>query len=74
MSRKKYKKYSIEFKRDAPRLLETSGKRVVEIERDLGLSTGLLYKWRERYRVVEKGRGQDSLELNDMEADSVQCL
>jgi len=72
MSRKQYKKYSIEFKKDALRLLETSGKSVAELERDLGLSSGLLYKWRDRYQVVEKSAGEDSLELSDMEAAKVE--
>jgi transposase len=62
------KRYSREFKLDALRLLETSGKSVAEIERDLGLSTGLLYKWRERYQVVSDGSEELSLEESDEEA------
>ena len=34
------KQYSDEFKREALRLQETSGKRVAEVERELGLSHG----------------------------------
>lgn len=37
--------YSDEFKRDAIRLLETSGKRLTEIEKELGMPHGLLRKW-----------------------------
>jgi transposase len=40
--------YTREFKREAVRLAETSGKSISEIERDLGITTGLLYKWRQR--------------------------
>ena len=46
------KVYSDEFRRDALRLLETSGKSVREIEEDLGLTAGLLYQWRRRYSTL----------------------
>jgi len=45
------KTYSREFKLEAIRLSETSGKRVAELERDLGLSTNLLRKWRSDLKV-----------------------
>lgn len=64
----RHKRYSQEFKLDALRLLETSDKSVAEIERDLGLTTGLLYKWRERYQVVSDGSDELSLEDSDVEA------
>ena len=43
---KQRKKYTAEFKREAIRLAETSGKRVSEIERDLGLWRGAISGWR----------------------------
>jgi transposase len=43
---KKRKKYTAEFKREAIRLAETSGKRVSEIEQDLGLWRGVISGWR----------------------------
>ena len=49
----KPKAYSQEFRLEALRLLETSGKSVREIEEELGLSKGILYKWRRRYQVNE---------------------
>jgi transposase len=39
------KSYSEEFKRDALQLLKSSGKSLNAIERDLGLSQGLLRHW-----------------------------
>ena len=45
------KTYSREFKLEAIGLSETSGKRVAELERDLGLSTNLLRKWRSDLKV-----------------------
>ena len=61
MSKKKYRQFSKAFKLEALQLLESSGKPMSEIERDLGISPGLLGKWRQRYRVdEEKGSLTDS--------------
>jgi transposase len=40
------KRYSKEFKLEAVRLLETSGKSGHEIEDDLGIGRGQIYRWR----------------------------
>ena len=58
------KTYTEEFKREALRLLESSGKPVATLERELGLSHGLLRGWRKRFRV---NGSNDSLELSNME-------
>ena len=58
------KQYSDEFKREALRLQETSGKQVAEVERELGLSHGLLRQWKARFRVNGE---TDTLELNEVE-------
>jgi len=47
---KKYKHYSQEFKMDAIRLAESSGKPITAIEKDLGLSRGLLNRWKKEVR------------------------
>ncbi len=43
------KRYTREFKIEALRLVETSGKSVPQIERGLGLPSGILYRWRQRF-------------------------
>jgi transposase len=58
------KQYTDEFKKEAIHLLETSGKTVTEIERDLGISHGLLRKWQKRFRVNPT---TSKLELSDVE-------
>ncbi len=63
-SQKLKKSYSDEFKRDAIHLLETSGKSVSAIERELGISQGLLRRWKKRFQVNTE---TESLELSDME-------
>jgi transposase len=62
------KQYSRDFKLEALRLVESSGKSVAEIERDLGITTGLLYKWRQRYQVGAQANGQAVLEPSEHEA------
>ena len=42
------RQYTSEFKREALRLLETSGKSAAEIERDLGIGSGNLYRWKRK--------------------------
>jgi transposase len=42
----KRRQYTSEFKREAIRLYETSGKSVRQIEADLDITPGLLNKWR----------------------------
>ena len=60
--KKSPKKYTDEFKRDALRLLKTSGKTKSEVERELGLSHGLLRQWLKRFAVNEI---ENKLELSD---------
>ena len=58
------KQYNDEFKKEAIRLLETSDKTVSEIERDLGITHGLLRKWQKRFQVNPVS---DKLELSEVE-------
>jgi transposase len=43
---KQRKKYTLEFKREAVQLWENSCTAAAEIEKDLGISTGLIYRWK----------------------------
>ena len=67
MSQKKYRTYTEEFKLEALELLKSSGKSAAQIERDLGITNGLLLKWRDRYQV-KRENGDVSLEASDQEA------
>jgi transposase len=40
--------YDGEFKREALRLLETSGKSAAQLERELGLGAGCLSRWKQK--------------------------
>jgi transposase len=46
--KKSRRTYSREFKLEALRLLETSGKSAAEIERDLGIGKSCLYRWKQK--------------------------
>jgi len=44
------RKYSRQFKEDAVRLLEAGTRTGYEIEEDLGIGRGLIYRWRREMR------------------------
>jgi transposase len=48
------RKYSKEFKMEAIRLYENGERSVTEVERDLGITQGLLWKWREELEKQPK--------------------
>ena len=43
------RKYTEEFKREAVELMETGGKTIAEIARDLDINDNNLYRWRRLY-------------------------
>jgi len=68
MNEKKYRSYPEAFKLEALALLEQDGKSAGQIERELGITPGLLVKWRARYQAVGKGEQEVHLEPSDLEA------
>ena len=54
--KKKRRKYSREFKQEAIRLWQTTGKSACEVEDDLGITRGRLYRWK---RQIE-AQGEDA--------------
>lgn len=67
MSKRDYRIYTEEFKLEALQLLESSGKSASQVERELGITRGMLLKWRDRYQTQIKN-GQVSLVPSDLEA------
>jgi transposase len=49
MMKRQQRFYSREFKLEALRLRETSGKSDGQIERDLGISRGSIYRWKKAF-------------------------
>jgi transposase len=68
--KQKRRVYTAEFRQEALRLLSSSGKGIREIERELGITPGLLYKWQARYvesKENESSNGQVS--IKELEAE-----
>lgn len=61
--------YSREFKLEAIRLSETSGKSIAAVERDLGLSPNLLRKWRSDLKQKEGNAFVGKGNLTELEAE-----
>jgi transposase len=54
------KSYSVEFKKEAARLLIIDGRSAPEVSEQLGVKTGLLYRWkREHLEELEAASGPD---------------
>lgn len=68
MSHKKYRTYTDEFKREALELLKSSGKSAGQLERELGITAGMLLKWRDRYQIVKPENQGARLKPSDLEA------
>ena len=68
MNERKYRSYPEAFKLEALVLLQKGEKSAGQIERELGITPGMLVKWRARYQAVEKGLQEVHLEPSDLEA------
>lgn len=69
MRDRKYRTYTDEFKKEALALLKSSGKSAQQIEQDLGITTGMLLKWKDRYQIVTAQNQEAKREPSDREAD-----
>lgn len=54
METKKYKVFTEEFRKEALELLKSSGKSMKQLEQELGITAGLLGKWRIGYKGYPK--------------------
>lgn len=68
MNERNYRKYSQEFKLEALELLRRGDKSAGQIERELGITPGLLTKWRARYQIIAKEGLPPQIGPSDMEA------
>ena len=68
MDEQNYRKYSHEFKLEALELLRRGDKSAGQIERELGITPGLLGKWRARYQIVAREGEPVQIGPSDMEA------
>lgn len=68
MQERNYRKYSQDFKLEALELLKRGDKSAGQIERELGITPGLLVKWRARYQLIAKEGLPSQIGPSDMEA------
>lgn len=68
MNDRNYRKYSQEFKLEALELLQRGDKSAGQIERELGITPGLLVKWKARYQIITKEGRTPEVVPSDMEA------
>jgi transposase len=68
MEERNYRKYTEAFKLEALALLKNSQKKPGQIERELGITPGLLSKWRVRYQAVGNEKGAVHLVPSELEA------
>ncbi len=67
MDEKKYRTHTKEFKVEALELLKRGDKSASDIERQLGITPGLLIKWRARYQIVPQEGTLTQLMPSDLE-------
>lgn len=60
MSKKTRRRYTQEFKREAIELWQSSEKSATAIEKDLGISTGMLYYWKKEFRKKAEAEADGS--------------
>ncbi len=53
MGKRERRTFREEFKREAVRLTETSGRTIAQVANDLGLGLSTLARWRRRYRDAD---------------------
>lgn len=68
MNEKRNRAFTAEFKQQALELLKKGEKSAAELERDLGITPGLIGKWKMRYQVVAKDVQATQIVPSEIEA------
>jgi len=66
---KRQRQYTREFKQEAVQLMETSGKPVAQVARELEVNANLLYRWRQEFGPTPAVQGDSELSLTEMAAE-----
>ncbi len=67
MEDRKYRSYPEEFKLQALEMLKQGEKSAGQIERELGITPGLLGKWKARYQIIQNGTEGARIGPSDLE-------
>jgi transposase len=63
------KQYTEEFKREAVRLMESSGKPIAQLARDPGINDNNLYRWRRGYGKEAETHANSAGSVSELEAE-----
>lgn len=66
---KQQRQYTREYKQEAVRLMETSGKPVAQVARELGINANLLYRWRHEFRQQPEVRAESEMTAGELAAE-----
>ena len=66
---KKRSTYNETFRRETIRLLESSGKSVLELAQELGVHPKSLYRWRAKYGAVSYSTETKPIQVSELEAE-----
>ena len=66
---KERKSYPKEFKKEVLEMAAGGERNVAQLERELGITAGLIYKWRERYQINEGNGRLQASEVHEAAAE-----
>ncbi len=67
---KDQRRYTDEFKHETVRLMQTSGKSVAQLARELGINDNVLYRWRRQMgQAAERAAAHDGRSVAELEAE-----
>lgn len=65
----RHKRYTDELKREVLEMAASKERSIRQLERELGITPGLIYKWRQRYRLDEENGALRPSEERETEAE-----
>lgn len=66
---KQQRQYTREYKQEAVRLMETSGKPVAQVARELGINANLLYRWRQEWGEQPQVKAESEMSASELAAE-----
>jgi transposase len=66
---KHQRQYTREYKQEAVGLMETSGKPVAVIARELGINANLLYRWRQEFGQPPQEKTESEMSASELAAE-----
>ena len=76
MAKRRVKKYSEEFRRNAVSLADQPGKTAVEVAKSLGIHVGQIYNWRTQFEKLSKRQFTtlEGVDYSKEESDEIRHL